>query len=89
VYLPLNTFAQINSMRLRKFRPGFFLRRRSAIRRNKMGGPDAALVILAQSNHGTGGDSSSWLGTSAFTFAFSPDREKWKKVRLKPRCPSR
>jgi hypothetical protein len=50
VYLPLNTFAQINSMRLRKFRPGFFLRRRSAIGRNKTGGPDAALVLLAQSN---------------------------------------
>src|ERR1700744_4694533 len=37
-------------MRLRKFRPGFFLRRRSAIGRNKTGGPDAALVLLAQSN---------------------------------------
>jgi hypothetical protein len=46
--------------------------------------PGCRLVLLAQSNHGTGGDSSPWLGTSAFTFAFSPDREKWKNVRLKP-----
>jgi hypothetical protein len=47
---PFEYVRPINSMSLRKFRPGFFLRKRSAIRRNKTGGPDAALVLLAQSN---------------------------------------